>query len=95
MPKPRIVIDPLPRTIEMIFDPGTWQRLEALGDLVVFDPNPPAEAGLDRALADGEILIGPTALSRSSDLELCYAACHRSVVVRRNPRQWVGCAVCR
>src|SRR5260370_7749072 len=65
MPKPRIVIDPLPRTIEMIFDPETWQRLEAVGDLVVFEPSPPPEAELDRALANAEILIGQTALSRS------------------------------
>jgi hypothetical protein len=65
MPKPRIVIDPLPRTLEMIFDPATWQRLEALGDLVVFEPSPPTESELERALADAEILIGQTALSRS------------------------------
>jgi phosphoglycerate dehydrogenase-like enzyme len=65
MPKPRIVIDPLPRTIEMIFDSETWQRLEAAGDLVVFEPGPPPEAELDRALANAEILIGQTALSRS------------------------------
>ena len=51
MPKPRIVIDPLPRTIEMIFDAETWQRLEAVADLVVFEPGPPSEAELDRALA--------------------------------------------
>jgi phosphoglycerate dehydrogenase-like enzyme len=65
MPKPRIVIDPLPRTIKMIFDAETWRRLEAVADLVVFEPNPPPEADLDRALADAEILIGQTALSRS------------------------------
>jgi phosphoglycerate dehydrogenase-like enzyme len=65
MPKPRIVIDPLPRTLEMIFDPATWQRLEVLGDLLVFEPSPPTEAELERALADAEILIGQTALSRS------------------------------
>jgi phosphoglycerate dehydrogenase-like enzyme len=65
MPKPQIVIDPLPRTIEMIFDAETWQRLETVADLVVFEPNPPAEAELDRALANAEILIGQTALPRS------------------------------
>jgi phosphoglycerate dehydrogenase-like enzyme len=65
MPKPRIVIDPLPRAIEMIFDSETWQRLGAVGDLVVFEPGPPPEAELDRALTDADILIGQTALSRS------------------------------
>lgn len=64
MPKPRIVIDPLPRTTEKIFDAETWQRLEALADLVVFEPGAADEAELDRALADAEILIGQTPLSR-------------------------------
>ena len=65
MSKPLIVIDPLPRTIEMIFDSETWQRLEAVADPVVFESDPPSEAELDRALASAEILIGQTALSRS------------------------------
>jgi phosphoglycerate dehydrogenase-like enzyme len=65
MAKPRIVVDPLPRTTEMIFDSETWQRLETLADLVVFEPGPPPETELDRALANAEILIGQTALSRS------------------------------
>src|SRR3974377_1889651 len=65
MPKPRIVIDPLPRTIEMIFDAETWRRLEAVADLAVFESSSPSEAELDRALANAEILIGQTALLRS------------------------------
>jgi phosphoglycerate dehydrogenase-like enzyme len=64
MPKPRILIDPLPRTIEMIFDAETWQRLEEIADLAVFEASPPAEGELDRALADTDILIGQTPLNR-------------------------------
>ncbi|MGA8658983.1 MAG: NAD(P)-dependent oxidoreductase [Chthoniobacterales bacterium] len=47
MPKPRIVIDPLPRTMEMIFDADTRRRLEALGNLVVFEPAPGNEAEIE------------------------------------------------
>jgi phosphoglycerate dehydrogenase-like enzyme len=65
MSKPLIVIDPLPRTIEMIFDPETWQRLEAVANPVVFESGPPSDAELDHVLAHAETLIGQTALSRS------------------------------
>jgi phosphoglycerate dehydrogenase-like enzyme len=64
MAKPLIVVDPLPRTTEMIFDSETWRRLETLADLIVFEPGPPPETELDSALANAEILIGQTALSR-------------------------------
>jgi phosphoglycerate dehydrogenase-like enzyme len=65
MPKPRIVIDPLPRTMEMIFDTDTLRRLEALGDLVVFEPAKRNETEISDALADADILIGQASLPRS------------------------------
>jgi phosphoglycerate dehydrogenase-like enzyme len=65
MPKTRIVIDPLPRTMEMIFDADTRRRLEALGDLVIFEPAPENESEIDDALTDAEILIGQTAMPQA------------------------------
>jgi phosphoglycerate dehydrogenase-like enzyme len=65
MPKPRIVIDPEPRTMELIFDAETRRRLEALGDLVVFDSAKRNEDEISDALVDAEILIGQTPMPKS------------------------------
>ena len=65
MPNPRIVIDPQPRTMKLIFDADTLRRLEALGDLVVFDSATRNEDKISDALADAEILIGQTPMPKS------------------------------
>jgi phosphoglycerate dehydrogenase-like enzyme len=64
MSKPRIVIDPQPRTMKLIFSERAQNRLSELADLTIFDSGPmPAEA-LESALPDAEIIIGQTDLPR-------------------------------
>jgi phosphoglycerate dehydrogenase-like enzyme len=59
---PTILVDPLPRTLDLICDPATRARLEALGDLVVHDwgrmPDELVEAHLGETVA----IVGQTAL---------------------------------
>jgi phosphoglycerate dehydrogenase-like enzyme len=63
-PKPVIVVDPLPRTLDVICDAETRRRLEALGRLVVSEDQPmPAEV-VERWLPEAAILIGQTAMPR-------------------------------
>ena len=51
--------------MELIFDAETRRRLEALGDLVIFDSARRNEAEISDALVDAEILIGQTPLPKS------------------------------
>jgi phosphoglycerate dehydrogenase-like enzyme len=64
MSKPSILIDPQPRTMEMIFDADTTQRLSDVADLTVFDSGRMPAAMLDAALPNVEILIGQSDLPR-------------------------------
>ena len=44
MSKPRVIIDPQPRTVDLIFDARAQRRLSELADLRIFDTGPmPAE----------------------------------------------------
>lgn len=59
-----ILIDPQPRTMEMIFEPESRSRLSELAELVVFDTGPmPAEI-LESNLSQASLLIGQTDLPR-------------------------------
>jgi hypothetical protein len=40
MSKPRIIIDPQPRTVDLIFDASVQTRLADLADLTIFDSGP-------------------------------------------------------
>ena len=64
MSKPSILIDPQPRTMEMIFDADTRQRLSDIADLTIFDSDRMPAAMLDEALPNVEILIGQSDLPR-------------------------------
>jgi phosphoglycerate dehydrogenase-like enzyme len=64
MSKPIILIDPQPRTMEMIFDADTRQRLSDIADLTIFDSDRMPAAMLDAALPNVEILIGQSDLPR-------------------------------
>ena len=64
MPKPLILIDPLPRTLEMILDVPTRARLEALGELVIHETSPMPDEIIERHLPEAEIIIGQTRLPR-------------------------------
>ncbi|MDQ7246590.1 hydroxyacid dehydrogenase [Dongia sedimenti] len=63
--RPLILIDPLPRTLDVICEPDVRKRLEALGRLVISEGKPMADAEVDRLLPEAEILIGQTAMPKA------------------------------
>ena len=62
--RPVILLDPYPRPVDLIFDPATKARLNALGDVVWHDGPPAAAEHIDRHLPRTTILIGQSALPR-------------------------------
>ncbi len=64
MSKPKILIDPQPRTMNLIFDAETQRRLDTIADLVVFDAGPMPVDMLEKTLPEAAILIGQTDLPR-------------------------------
>jgi phosphoglycerate dehydrogenase-like enzyme len=63
--RPLILVDPLPRTLDVICDSGTRKRLEALGELVVSEERPMPDGDVDRLLPETSLLIGQTAMPRA------------------------------
>ncbi len=57
-----ILVDPSPRTLEMICDAPTRARLEALGQLVVHEDGPMPDALVDEWLPSAVAVLGQTAL---------------------------------
>ena len=64
MSKLNILIDPQPRTMEMIFDAEARRRLSDIAELTIFDSGPMPAAMLEEALPNAEILIGQSDLPR-------------------------------
>jgi phosphoglycerate dehydrogenase-like enzyme len=64
MSEPKILIDPLPRTMDMIFRPEAQGRLAEIAKLTVFESGRMPDEMVDSALPESEILIGQTDLSR-------------------------------
>ena len=64
MSKPRIIIDPQPRTMELIFDARAQRKLSELADLTIFDSGPMPTEMLEDVLAEAEIVIGQSDLPR-------------------------------
>src|ERR1700722_12624271 len=64
MSKPKILIDPQPRTMDLIFRPNAQRRLLEIADLTVFDGGQMPEEMLEENLGQAEILIGQTDLPR-------------------------------
>ena len=64
MEKPLILIDPLPRTLDSIFDPMTRRRLESLGHLVISEDRPMSDEAVERHLPEAVLLFGQTAMPR-------------------------------
>jgi phosphoglycerate dehydrogenase-like enzyme len=58
--KPLILVDPVPRSLDVIFRPHARMRLEALGQLIVHDVGPMPDAMVDKHIADAVLLIGQT-----------------------------------
>ena len=61
-PRPLILLDPHPRTADLIFDAATRQRLESLGRVVAHEGGPAPDAFLDEHLPEATALIGQSAL---------------------------------
>lgn len=75
--RPLILVDPLPRTLDVICEPDVRRRLEALGELVISEDRPMADDDIERLLPRAEILIGQTAmpkarLDRASNLKAIF-----------------------
>jgi phosphoglycerate dehydrogenase-like enzyme len=64
MSRAKILIDPQPRTMDLIFDADSRRRLSTIGDLTVFDTGPMPVDMLEAALPETDILIGQTDLPR-------------------------------
>ena len=64
MSKPKILVDPQPRTMDMIFRPEAQSRLAEIAELTVFDSGRMPDEMVERALPESEVLIGQTDLSR-------------------------------
>ena len=57
-----ILVDPLPRTLAMICDAATRERLEALGPLVVHEDGPMPDDVIERHLPEATAILGQTAM---------------------------------
>jgi phosphoglycerate dehydrogenase-like enzyme len=60
--EPIIIFDPYPRSRELIFRPGQWQRLESLGSVVCHDEGRMPPEIVNRHLPDAVAVIGQTDL---------------------------------
>lgn len=59
-----ILVDPLPRTLELIMRPDVRARLEALGELVISEDKPMDDELVEQYLPDTVLLIGQTAMPK-------------------------------
>ena len=64
MSKPKILIDPQPRTVDLIFDAEARRKLSALAELTVFDAGPMPVEMFEKTFPDTDFLIGQTDLPR-------------------------------
>ncbi|MFO1033288.1 MAG: NAD(P)-dependent oxidoreductase [Hyphomicrobiales bacterium] len=64
MTRPLILIDPLPRTLDVICDSETRRKLEGLGELIVHEQSPMPDAMIEQNLPEAVIIMGQTKLPR-------------------------------
>lgn len=64
MSDPVILVDPLPRTLDLVMEPDVRRRLDRLGHVVVAEDAPMAEEVVERHLPDTVLILGQTALPR-------------------------------
>lgn len=64
MSDPIILVDPLPRTLDLIMEPDIRARLERLGKVVLSEDRPMPDDEVDRLLPDTVLLFGQTAMPR-------------------------------
>lgn len=63
-PDPVILVDPHPRTVDLIFAPSDLRRLERLGRVVTHDGSPAPDAWVQDHLPNAVAVVGQTALPR-------------------------------
>lgn len=59
-----ILVDPLPRTLDLIMEEGVRARLEALGEVVISEDRPMEDAQIEELLPDTVLILGQTAMPR-------------------------------
>jgi phosphoglycerate dehydrogenase-like enzyme len=64
MTRPLILIDPLPRTLDVICDAATRAKLHSLGELVVHESSRMPDAMVEKYLPEASIIMGQTKLPR-------------------------------
>jgi phosphoglycerate dehydrogenase-like enzyme len=62
--RPLILVDPLPRTLDLICEPDVRGRLESLGRLVISEDKKMPDEMVERVLPETAILIGQTAMPK-------------------------------
>lgn len=60
MTQPLILVDPLPRTLDLICDSTTRRKFESLGRIIVHELGPMPDEMVERHLPDATILVGQT-----------------------------------
>ena len=61
---PIILVDPLPRTLDLIMEPDVRARLDRLGRLVISEDVPMSDAIVEQHLPETVLILGQTALPR-------------------------------
>jgi phosphoglycerate dehydrogenase-like enzyme len=64
MSEPIILVDPLPRTLDLIMEPAVRQRLERLGRLIISEDGPMPPSMIDAHLPETVLIFGQTDLPR-------------------------------
>ncbi|GGD94792.1 2-hydroxyacid dehydrogenase [Aureimonas endophytica] len=59
-----VLVDPLPRTLDLIMTPEVRARLEALGEIVISEDRPMPDDQVDALLPDTILIFGQTAMPR-------------------------------
>jgi phosphoglycerate dehydrogenase-like enzyme len=63
MARPLILIDPLPRSLDVICESDVRRKLESLGELIIYESAPMPDAMVEQYLPDAAIIMGQTRLS--------------------------------
>ncbi len=64
LPRPLILVDPHPRTLDSIFEPDIRAKLESLAELVIHNNAPMPDALIEKHLPNATIIMGQTKLPR-------------------------------
>ncbi|MEO6609931.1 MAG: NAD(P)-dependent oxidoreductase [Aestuariivirga sp.] len=63
MTKPLILVDPLPRTLDVICDEKTRRKFESLGQIIAYETGPMPDDMIEKYLPETTILVGQTEMT--------------------------------